>query len=130
MSDIQSLAQLRAKLQSAELLLESNVDVASILSEHAKEMNIKRVCFAETNRRFQSEILQYKRRQKCHVRNVKKHLAFSEDIHVQVSYMYFIVNELVQVANVLTPDGVDLENYGSPKLRAPSCERRFIKRTS
>ena len=40
---------------------------------------------AETNRRFQSEILQYKRRQNCHVRNVKKHLAFSEDIRIQVS---------------------------------------------
>ena len=87
MSHIQALAQLRVKLQSAESLLESNIDVASILSEHAEEMNAKGVSLNETNRRFQSEIRQYKLRQRCHVRNVKKHLAFSEDIRVLVSYI-------------------------------------------
>ena len=87
MPHIQTLAHLRVKLQSAESLLESNVDVASILSEHAEEMNAKGMVTAETNRRFQSEIRQYKLRQRCHFRNVKKHLGSAGDIHNLVSYI-------------------------------------------
>ena len=87
MSHIQTLAQLRVKLRRAESLLESNVEVASTLSEHAEEMNTKGVVPAETNQRFQSEIQQYKRRQRCHIRNVKKHMGFSDDIRVLVTYI-------------------------------------------
>ena len=114
-SHIQTLAQLRVKLQRAESLLESSVDVASIISEHAKEMSTKGVVSTETNHRFQSELQQYILRQRCHVRNVKKHMAFSEDIRVLVSHMCSTVNALVQVANALAPGDVDFQNYGLSK---------------
>ena len=101
-SHIEALAQLRVKLKRAESLLESKVDVASILSEHAEEMNVKGVVSAETNRRFQSEIRQYTLRR------------------TRVSQRIFIIwyatcvayhKQTVQVANVLTLDDVDGQNY-------------------
>lgn len=87
MPQIQTLAHLRVKLQSAESLLESNIDVASILLDHAEEMSAKGIVLPEATRHFKSEILQYTRRQRCHFRNVKKHLGFAEDIHNLVSYI-------------------------------------------
>ena len=87
MSYIQTLAQLRVRLRRAESTLKSNADVASILSEHAEEMNTRGVVSAETNYRFQLELQQYILRERCQIRNVKKHMAFSEDVRVLVSHI-------------------------------------------
>lgn len=87
MSHSQKLTHLRRKLENARSLLESNLDIASILSEHAEEMQKRGVVLPETNARFQSEVRQYKLRLTCHTRNVKKHLSFSDDIRVLVCHI-------------------------------------------
>ena len=84
MSYSQSLAYLRRKLEDARSLLKTNLDIASTLSDHAEEMQKRGAVVAETNERFQSEVRQYKLRLRCHICNVKKHLAFSEDIRLLV----------------------------------------------
>ncbi|KAF8541202.1 hypothetical protein BDD12DRAFT_529067 [Trichophaea hybrida] len=99
-SHSQRLTHLRRKLENARSLLESNLDIASILLEHAKEMQ-KRGVLPETNARFQSEVRQYKLRLTCHIRNVRKHLSFSEDIRVLIfKIMDFRNDELLRVNSV------------------------------
>ncbi|KAF8245659.1 hypothetical protein K440DRAFT_662644 [Wilcoxina mikolae CBS 423.85] len=100
-SHSQTLARLRRKLEDAHSLLESNVDVASILSEHAKEMQKRGLVLAETNERFQSEVRQYKLRLRYHVRSVQKHLGFSEDIRVLIfKIMDFRNDELLRANSI------------------------------
>ncbi|KAF8526173.1 hypothetical protein BDD12DRAFT_985012 [Trichophaea hybrida] len=94
----QSLAYLRRKLEDARSLLKTNLGIASTLSDQAEEMQRRGVVVAEPNERFQSEVRQYKLRLQCHICNVKKHLAFSEDIRLLVfKIMDFRNDELLRV---------------------------------
>ncbi|KAF8537272.1 hypothetical protein BDD12DRAFT_847584 [Trichophaea hybrida] len=83
-SHSQSLAHLRRKLEDARSLLETNLENASTLSEHAEEMQNLRVVSPKSNGRFQSEIRQYQLRLRCHIRNITKHIGCSEDIRVLI----------------------------------------------
>jgi len=91
-SDSQNLASLQRKLENARSLLSTNLDNASTLSEHADDMEQRGAVLRETNERFQSEVRQYQLRIRCHIRNIKKHISFSENIRVLVkSYAsYFL----------------------------------------
>ncbi|KAF8534227.1 hypothetical protein BDD12DRAFT_809534 [Trichophaea hybrida] len=90
-SHSQRLTLLRRKLQDARSLLESNLEVASTLSEHAEEMQQQGVVLPGVNGRFQSEVRQYQLRLRCHIGNVKKHLDCSDDIRLLVNLHVFYV---------------------------------------
>jgi hypothetical protein len=90
-SHSQSLAHLRRKLQDARSLLESNLEIASTLSEHAEEMQQQGVVLPGVNGRFQSEVRQYQLMLRCHISNVKKHLDCSDDIRLLVNPHVFFV---------------------------------------
>ncbi|KAF8533414.1 hypothetical protein BDD12DRAFT_865383 [Trichophaea hybrida] len=79
-----SLALLRRKLEDASSLLSTNLDNASTLLEHADDMQQRGMVSRETNERFRSEVRQYQLRIRCHIRNVQKHICFSEVVHLLI----------------------------------------------
>ena len=64
-----------------------------MLSQHANEMQERRIDIHQMHTRFQAEVQQYELKLRCHIRNVKKHLGLSEDIRLLVrthaSYVHY-----------------------------------------
>lgn len=99
LSHCQRIAQLRGMLETALLILESNLDIAAILAEHASDLyqGAHAQVPLEAHEHFRSEVQQYERIINCHIRNTRKHLRFAEAIHLlTLKIMDFRNDELLQ----------------------------------
>ncbi|KAA8903439.1 hypothetical protein FN846DRAFT_908089 [Sphaerosporella brunnea] len=99
LSHCQRIAQLRGMLETALLILESNLDIAAILAEHASDLyqGAHAQVPLEAHEHFRSEVQQYERMINCHIRNTRKHLRFAEAIHLlTLKIMDFRNDELLQ----------------------------------
>jgi hypothetical protein len=84
-------------------MLEGNLDVAAVLSEHAGEMHECAGLRLNSKKYFQSELQQYQLRIQCHIREVKRYLAISEDIRILVrSLKYVIYLRMIQYSTANT----------------------------
>lgn len=67
-------------------MLEGTLEVAAMLSENATELQWHegrlRNC---TTKNFHTELHNYRRTVDCHIRNVRRHLGFSDSIRIRVS---------------------------------------------
>jgi len=111
----QDIAHVRWKLENAILLLEAHLDVATTLAEHANSMCIvdDECLTGSPHDRFMSELLQYRCKIECHIRNARKHLRFAG-----------VVNELVStrppslprcITKTYTDSPTDAEDTGLSK---------------
>lgn len=84
-SSSQRLSYIRQRLENSLMMLEANRDVGRMLQEHAVDaVNYSRTP-SSSDRYFKIELHQYKIEVDSHIRNIKRHLRFSEDIRMLVS---------------------------------------------
>lgn len=96
-SSSQRLSYIRQRLENSLMMLEANRDVGRMLQEHAVDaVNYSRTP-SSSDRYFKIELHQYKIEVDSHIRNIKRHLRFSEDIRMLVlKIMDFRHDELVR----------------------------------